>query len=245
MLRAELRKWVTTRGNLGLVAGAVGVMALSAFSTTTSAEPRSLGNDLHRQPLLVLASINIGLFALILGVRSFTDEFRHGTIAWTLLTVRARERVLAAKAATAALAAAAMAIAAQVVMVAVAVAFAQVKGATLGLGASDAVAIAGLAMAASAWAAIGVMVGALVRHQVPAAVGSIIWVLVVENLAAGFLGDAGRFLPGQAAHALANASAAGDLLPAWAGAAILTGYLAALAPVAALSLSRRELLLTT
>lgn len=245
MLRAELRRWSTTRGSFGLIAGAMAVMALSAFSTTTSAEPRSLANDLHSQPLFVLASINIGLFALILGVRSFTDEFRHGTIAWTLLAVRDRHRVLAAKAGTAALAGAVLALAAQVVMVVVAVAFAEAKGATLGLGASDAAAMGGLAVAASAWAMIGVMVGGLVRHQVPAAVGSLIWVLAVENLAAGFLRDAGRFLPGQAAHALANASAAGDLLPPWAAAAILTGYVLSLTPVAAIGLSRRELLLTT
>ena len=243
MLRGEFRKWATTRANLGLVAGAAAVSALSAFSTITSADPRSLSDALHSQPLFVLASINIGLFALILGVRSFTDEFRHGTIAWTVLSVRDRWRVIAAKAAISALAALAMALVAQLVMVVVALLSATAKGATLGLETSDALAMVGLAVAAAAWAALGVMVGGMVRHQVPAVVGSLIWVLVVENLASGFLGDAGRFLPGQAAHALANAPIGADLLPAWAAATVLAAYLAALAPVAVASLSRRELLL--
>ncbi|HVM07006.1 MAG TPA: hypothetical protein VM345_00965 [Acidimicrobiales bacterium] len=128
-------------------------------------------------------------------------------------------------------------------MVVVAMLFATMKGATLGLDASDAAAIVGLAAAASSWAAIGVMVGAVVRHQVPAVVGSIIWVLIVENLAAGFLGGAGRFLPGQAAHGLASASAASNLLPPHLAALVLAAYIGVLTPVAVLTLSRRELML--
>ncbi|HVM07005.1 MAG TPA: hypothetical protein VM345_00960 [Acidimicrobiales bacterium] len=112
MLRAELRKWATTRGNLGLVVGAIAVAALGPFSTTTSAEPLALSKPLHTQTLFVLASVNIGLFALILGVRSFTDEFRHGTIAWTMLAIRDRRLIAAAKAAIAALVAGGMALAA-------------------------------------------------------------------------------------------------------------------------------------
>ena len=79
---------------------------------------------------------------------------------------------------------------------------------------------------------IGVAVGAVVRYQVPAVVGALIWVLVVENLGAGLLGQAGSYLPGQAAHALASASQAGTLLAPAIGALVLGGY-ALLAMVAA------------
>ena len=75
-------------------------------------------------------------------------------------------------------------------------------------------------------------VGAVVRYQVPAVVGALIWVLVVENLGAGLLGQAGSYLPGQAAHALASASQAGTLLAPAIGALVLGGY-ALLAMVAA------------
>lgn len=243
MLRAELRKLTTTRGPLGLLAGAVVVTGLSAFSTTASADPASLAKPLHAQELFFLASINIGLFALILGARSVTDEFRHGTIAWTLLSVRERWRVVVAKAITAGLAAAGIALAAQAVMVGVAVALATAKGATIGLSAADAAAVVRLSIASAAWAVLGVAVGALVRHQVAAVVGGLVWVLVVENLASGLLGDAGRFLPGHAAHGVANAAAVTDLLPTWTAAAVLLAYVTVLGLLAVGTLSRREVAL--
>lgn len=243
MLRAELRKLTTTRAALGLLVGAVVVTGLSAISTTASAAPTSLEEPLHTQQLFLLASINIGLFALILGVGSFTDEFRHGTIAWTLLSVRERWRVVVAKAVTSALTAALIALVAQALMVGVAGMLAAAKGAALGLSRADAGAVVGLAVGAAAWAALGVGVGALVRHQVAAVVGGLVWVLVVENLASGPLQEAGRFMPGQAAHGVANATAATDLLPVWTAALVLSGYVVVLGLLAVLTLSRREVAL--
>lgn len=245
MVRAELTKITTTRSALGLVVGAVAVAALSAFSTSAAADARSLGRPLHDQQVFILASINLGLFAVILGIRSFTDEFRHGTIAWTLLAVEARWRVIAAKAAVSAAAAAAMVAIAQIAIVAVASAVAAGKGAALGLSASDAVPAAGLIVSGALWATLGVAVGALVRHQVAAVVGALIWVLVIENLAAGVLGDGGRILPGQAAHGLAQASAAGELLGPLVALAVMLGYAAALLMAATVTLNRRELTLAS
>ncbi|MDQ4070519.1 MAG: hypothetical protein M3203_13765 [Actinomycetota bacterium] len=242
-MQAELKKLTTTRAALGLLAGAVAVTSLSAITTTASADPASLAEPLHTQQGFVLASVNIGLFALILGIRSFTDEFRHGTIAWTLLSVKDRWRVVVAKAATSAMAAAIIALAAQVVLVALAWFLAEAKGATLGLSGTDVASVGGLTAAAAAWAALGVAIGALVRHQVAAVVSGLVWVLVVENLASGLLREAGRFLPGQAAHAVANATAAGDLLPVWTALPVLFGYLVLLGLFAVLTLSRREVAL--
>lgn len=238
-----MRKVTTTRGVWGLLAGAAVVTGLSAFSTTASAGSDRLAAPLHTQQLFLLASVNVGLFALILGTRSFTDEFRHGTIAWTLLSVRDRWRVVVAKGVTSGLVAAGIALAAQSVMVAVSLAVAGTKGATLGLSGADAAAAVGLAAGAASWAALGMAVGALVRHQVAAVAGGLVWVLVVENLASGLLGEGSRFLPGQAAHGVANAAAVTDLLPVWAAAAVLSGYVLLLVILAAVALSRREVAL--
>lgn len=245
MLRAELLKLTTTPAVLGLLAGAVVVAGLGAVSTTTSADPTSLATPLHTQHAFLLASINIGLFALILGMRSFSDEFRHGTIAWTLLSVRERWPVVVAKATTSALAAAAIAAVALAVMVALVALLSPAKGVPLSLTGADLAAAAGLSVAAAAWATLGVAVGALVRHQVAAVVGGLVWVLVVENLASGLLGDAGRFLPGQAAHAVADATAASALLPVWAGVAVLLAYVAGVGLLAAATLSQREVALAS
>jgi hypothetical protein len=90
---------------------------------------------------------------------------------------------------------------------------------------------------------LGVGIGALVRHQVAAVVGGLVWVLVVENLASGLLGDAGRFLPGQAAHAVANATAVNNLLPPWMAVLVLVAYVVVLGWFAVLTISRREVAL--
>lgn len=212
MLAAEWLKLRTTRSYYGLIAGAVGVAALGAFSTVASARVDALSGPLHAQTFWVLASMNVGLFALILGIRSYTEEYRHRTIVHTLFADPHRRRSAVAKAVVSALAAALLAAVAAIVMIAAAIGMASAKGGSLGVEGSDAGAFVGLLGAAALWAILGVGVGALVRHQVAAIVGGLVWVLVIENLGTGFLGDAGSYLPGQAAHALARATEVADLL---------------------------------
>jgi ABC-2 type transport system permease protein len=241
MLRTEFRKLVTTRTAVAVVVGATAVVALGAFSTSMSADAATLGKPLHAQEMYLLSSINVGLFAMILGIRSFTDEFRHSTMAWTMLSVRDRWRTVASKSAISALVAALIASVAVATMMAVGAAVAYSDDTPFGLTGEDVTASAGLLVAAAAWAVIGTAIGALVRHQVAAVVGAVIWVFAVENLAAGFLGDAGTLLPGQAAHSMAKAAAAADLVGPSTGALVLLGYATTLAVIAAIDLSRREL----
>jgi ABC-2 type transport system permease protein len=243
MLRSELWKLATARTAVSLVIGAAAVVALGAFSTSVSGDASALEKPLHAQEMYLLSSINVGLFAAILGIRSFTDEFRHATMAWTILAVRDRWRIVVSKSVVSGLVAALIALLALVVMVAIATAVGNSKDASFGLTSADASAGAGLLVAAAAWAVIGTAIGALVRHQVAAIVGAVIWVFAVENLAAGVLGDAGKVLPGQAAHSVANAAAASNLLPTAVGAAVVVGYAMVLAGIAAIDLTRRELTL--
>jgi ABC-2 type transport system permease protein len=241
MLRTEMRKLLSTRTAVSLVIGASAVVALGAFSTAASADAAALARPLHTQEMYLLSSINVGLFAMILGIRSFTDEFRHATMAWTILSVRGRWRIVVSKSVASALVAACMALLALAVMIPIAAAVANGKGSAIELTSGDATAGAGMLLAAAAWAVIGTAIGALVRHQIAAIVGAVIWVFAVENLAAGFLGDAGALLPGQAAHSVANATAASNLLSTTIGAVVLLGYATVLAGSAAMDLTRREL----
>lgn len=103
-------------------------------------------------------------------------------------------------------------------------ALATAKGGELQPSSADVGAAAGLLLASALWAVLGVGVGALIRHQVAAIVGGLLWMLVVENLGAGFLGDAGSWLPGRAAYGMARAVEAGDLLDLPAAAALLSLY---------------------
>jgi hypothetical protein len=96
-----------------------------------------------------------------------------------------------------------------------------------------------MALASALWAVIGVGVGAVVRHQVAAIVGGIIWILIGDDLASGALKSAGRFFPVQAANALAHLSRAG-LLAAWTGGLVFAGYAVLLVTLGSIAMSRRD-----
>jgi ABC-2 type transport system permease protein len=101
---------------------------------------------------------------------------------------------------------------------------------------------AGSAAAAALWAAIGVGVGALVRHQVPVVAGICAWLLFVEGLLVGDLvglGDVFKFLPGSAAAAISGQQP-GTLLAPAVGLALLATYAAAAAASGAFATSRRD-----
>ena len=240
-VRAELVKLTTTRTAAGLVLGATAVALLATFSTSVSGEAAALSVGLREQTFFVLASIYVTLFALVLGIRAFTEEFRHGVIVPTLLVDPRRRRVLAAKVLTYAVAGMVLAVVAQAAMVGLAIPLLESRGADLELGAADAAAVAGLVAASALWATIGVAAGALVRHQVAAVVGALVWVLVVENLGTALLGDAGRYLPGQAGRALARAAGGDLLMGAAAGALVLVAYALVITFVAMARVSRTDI----
>jgi hypothetical protein len=109
-------------------------------------------------------------------------------------------------------------------------------------GSDDALLVFGSAAAATLWAAIGVGLGALVRHQVPTLIGICAWLLFVEGLlaeATGGLGDVGRILPGSAAAAISGQDP-GTLLAPAVGLVLLAAYAAAAALAGAIATSRRD-----
>ncbi len=102
--------------------------------------------------------------------------------------------------------------------------------------------VAGSMAAAALWAAIGVGVGAIVRHQVPTVAGICAWLLFVEGLLAGDLvglGDVFKFLPGSAATAISGQEPETLLAPAVA-LGLLAVYAAAAAVAGAFATSHRD-----
>ena len=240
LVKSEFIKLATTKTALGLAVGAVAVAGLGAVSTILSARPEDLARAVHDQHFFMLASINLAMFTLVLGIRSFSDEFRHGSIVPTLVVTPDRRKVVAAKVATSAAAGAALALVAQAAMLVLALLLIRAKGAEATFAERDVAAMGGAVLAGGLWAAIGAAVGAVVRHQVAAVVGALVWVLLLENLGAGLLGDAGRFLPGQAAHGLAQASQAGTALAPAAAAGLLVAYAVVAVGAAVLRLARTD-----
>jgi ABC-2 type transport system permease protein len=239
MLRAEVVKARTTRTAVALTVGAAVAVGLGTASMVLSQPAEQLGQGIHQQQFYFIASIAVTAFAAVLGVRSFTDEFRYGSIVPTFLLEPRRGKVLAAKWVSAALIAVAMAVVAQAVMIGMAFALGGAKGARPGIAAADLSAMAGLVVAAALWAALGVGIGAAVRHQIASIVGVIVWVSVVENVVAGVAGGVAPFLPARAAYALAGATATGDILAQPAGGVLLVVY-AAVAALVGLAFVRQD-----
>ncbi len=237
-LTAEWLKLTTTRAIYGLTAGAAGVSAFFAFGTIAqSPPPWDLSGPLHPRIGGVAAMI-AGLFSLILGSRAFTEEFRYGTIVHTVFADPHRTRSGIAKAVAAAGGAVVLTAVSATAMAGVAFAMAAVGGDGLSLHAADLAAALGLCAAGALWAVLGVGLGAVVRQPVPAVVVALLWVLLIENLAAGLLGGVGRYLPGQTAQVLARAAGPASAVAPAVG--VMAGWAAALWALGWVTLRRRD-----
>ena len=95
-IRSEYRKLRTTRTVRGLLAGLVGLVGLTTWVVIANA---GVGTSvaLTSLPLFIELMVIVPVFALVLGIRVYTDEARHGSIVPTLLAIPARRRVAGAK----------------------------------------------------------------------------------------------------------------------------------------------------
>jgi ABC-2 type transport system permease protein len=224
-LAAEARKLTSTRGTYGLALGAVAIVAVAVPSMVADAAVEELAKPLHRQQVL-FPVIFTRLFALVLGIRAVTDEFRYGTAIPTFLAIPGRHRVVAAKALVLAAAGLVVTVTAEAVMLALTYGLTRARGVAVNFGIADATALAGAATAGALWAAIGVGVGATVRHQLSAVLVPVVWVMFVEDsLVAAHWPSLAPYLPAQAGMNLALANSWHAL---WVAGAALGAYALAL-----------------
>ncbi len=243
LLRAEMLKQRSTRTGLGLVAAMLGLVLLAVLLHSVGLPAKDLGTT-HIQLMVFGRGELLGvLFAALLGAISITAEIRHGTIRPTFLVTPRRGRVVAAKVSASIVIGAGFGLVAAAVAAAAGTAALHARGIDVQLDRGDYVLLVlGSAAAAALWAAIGVGVGALVRHQVPTLVGVCAWLLFVEGLLAGDvggLGDVGRFLPGAAAAAISGQDP-GTLLAPAVGLALLALYTVATTLAGSLAISHRD-----
>ena len=225
-IRSETRKVLTTRSVWGLLAGTMLVSGLAAWAMVVDLDltgPVGLAGVPGIQEMMGL----VPAFVLVLGIRSYTDEVRHGSIVPTLLSSPVRRRVVAAKVVVVAVVAAAFALAAFATVLGVGSLVLAIDGVSVTLGSFGAL---GALVAKSVgvcllWSAIGLGVGMVVSHQVAAIVGSLVWLFAVEGLIGGLVPGIARFLPGSAGMS-ALGVVPGDTLAPLAGAAILVGWTA-------------------
>jgi ABC-type transport system involved in multi-copper enzyme maturation permease subunit len=242
LLRSELLKQRSTRTTLGLFAAMLALVLLAVLlhSLLPAQSLRSPNNQLT---ILGRGEFLGALFAGLVGALSVTAEIRHGTIRPTFLVSPRRARVIWAKVWACVLTGSVFGLTAGAVAVAAGAAAFRARGIDLRLDGGDyGLLVAGATAAAALWAAIGVGVGALVRHQVPTVVGICAWLLFVEGLLAGDLvglGDVFKFLPGSAAAAVSGQEP-GTLLAPAPGLVLLGVYAVTAALVGASATSRRD-----
>jgi hypothetical protein len=241
-LRAELFKLRSTRTGLGLF-GAMTGLVLLAVLLHSLLPARVLASRENQLVIFGRGEFLGSLFAVLLGALSVTAEIRHGTIRPTFLVTPRRARVVWSKVWVSILAGAGFGLVAGAAAVVAGAAAFRARGIEVRLDAGDyALLIAGSAAAAGLWAAIGVGVGALFRHQVPTMIGICAWLLFIEGLLVGDLvglGDVFKFLPGSAAAAISG-QRPGTLLGPAVGALLLALYAAAAALAGSLATSRRD-----
>jgi ABC-2 type transport system permease protein len=248
LIRAEFTKLATTRLIYGLAAAmaafAVLIVAANAIGVE-GAPPLSA----YSFPAFVAAPTKLlAGVALLLGILGMAGEFRHHTVTQTFLVTPDRGRVVAAKLVAYPLAAIALALATLAVTAAVAAGWLAAKGITPSslldarLGRALGHVLLGAVLAAGLCGLVGVGVAALVRNQVAALVGMLVWVLVVEGLLMSLLSapSLGKWLP-SAAAAAAISSPGGARLSRLGGTLLLAGYALAFALAGTRLVVRRDI----
>jgi hypothetical protein len=174
-----------------------------------------------------------------------TQEFRFGTATSTYLVTPDRRRVLVAKALALSVAGLIIAAATMTLDLALSVLIIQARGRTV-IWSGELVAVLAAAVVVIAlYGMIGVALGALVRNQIAAVAGALVWLLALEGLLVTLLPAIGRWMPGGATVGLLQegrpATTHGSLLPAWAGGLVLLGYAAVLGLLASAVVLRRDI----
>lgn len=249
LVRAEFRKLFTTRLWLWLLLGAAGLAALFAgiaigFSGAPSnpTPPLDTTDGLRTLFATVTAA---GSLVAVLGVIGMTSEYRHLTITPTFLATPRRGRVVAAKLITYAVVGIGYGVVCAVAVLVIALPWLAAKDISLaGAGGSVAGTLAAGVAVLAIYGLLGVGLGALVRNQIAAVVGLLVFLFVVEPILTTIpaLNAVGRFLPGAAAQAVTQVRQSGlDFLAPWQGAVVLTAYGLVLAVLGAMFTVRRDI----
>jgi len=190
LLEAELLKLRTTRTFAALIGTAIGISLLVLVLSTTLSD-----YDREQDVRATFAGDFTGLFILLLGAMGIAGEWRHRTITSTVLAAPDRLKLIVAKTISYAVAG---------VVVSFVVTSLLILVGTVILSARDQTTIDFAAVVDIMWrnlivaaylGALGVCVGAIVRSQVAAIVGLLIFSLVVEFTLFGLAPDVAKYMP--------------------------------------------------
>ncbi len=248
LVHAEVLKLRTTRSTGWLLLATLATEGLMvAFSIPKQGDEEALVP--LDDPGLLAATIGTGLLisqvlVTVIGVMAFTQEYRFGTITSTYLVEPRRPRILLAKLVAAALASAVVVAATLVLVVPPSIVLIVSRDGEVTFSAQlwQVVGVGFVVLAASA--AIGVALGAVVRHQIAAVVGVLVWMTALEHVVIPALPALGRWMPGGATLSVLQQGTAngldGDLLSPAVGGIVLLGYAASAITLAVVVTPKRD-----
>lgn len=208
LIRAEVRKLATTNLWWLMLLLALALTAAATSAAVAFAEPGPLGlNTLAGQRVVIGEGIVASIIIAILGIIAVTGEFGHQTATPTFLATPQRGRVVFAKLVTYAAVGVAYAVACTGMVLVAALPWLAAKGVPYSLSATDtARSLAGVVADVAIYGALGVAVGALVRNQITAVVGLVIYLFVVGPILSGIpaTSEIAKFQPTQAGNALSR-----------------------------------------
>jgi ABC-type transport system involved in multi-copper enzyme maturation permease subunit len=241
-LRSELLKLRTTRTFwllIGITAGLVVLITVLTLALDTQLETTA-----DTRAVLSTAGAS-GLMLLILGIVFAAGEYRHGTIAWTLLVTPDRLRVAAGQALACAIAGAAIGAGIAALTAVVALPWLAAKDAPALSGGEAIGLFAGGVLYTALAAALGAGVGALLRNQAAAIVLLLVILFVIDPVVTALVEDYGRYsLSGLGAALIggtADEAGVNELPPFWLAALLWAGYTTLLVSAAAVLTSRRDI----
>jgi ABC-2 type transport system permease protein len=186
------------------------------------------------------------VLVVLLGVLAFTQEFRYGTATSTYLGEPRRARVLVAKCLSLALASVVITAATLALSVTLGIALIRSRDGDVTAAAQFWQTVAAVFVVMAAYGVIGVAVGALVRNQIAAAVGVLVWMTAVEHIVLPAFPAVGRWMPVGATYGLLQLGPAinadGKLLSASVAGLVLVGYTAAAVALALVVVPRKDVL---
>ncbi len=248
-LRSEWRKLITVRMWFGLALAAVlftfvnaGVLIALSGANLEGANVPELTDPAALRTLYASAGSS-SVLVLVLGILSMTSEYRHQTITATLLATPRRGQLIGAKMVAAAGLAAIVAVACVVAVLAcVGVGLAVVEMGPVDWSEFAAIS-AGVVLGFAVYAVLGVGFGSLVRNQIAAITGALVWVLLVESLIVALWPGVGKWLPGGAFNGVLQVESfsGATYLPVAAAALVLLGYGLGFAMLAVRTTLRRDI----
>jgi ABC-2 type transport system permease protein len=240
VIRAELIKLRTARTYWGLFLTAVALLLLFVIL------PLILNDNFRDEDdtRSVLSSAGVsGLIGLVLGVVHSAGEYRHGTIASTLLATPDRLRAMSGQAISCAVAGVAIGAFIALLTAVIALPWLSARDATM-LPAGDVLGLlAGTVLYAGLAAALGSGLGATLRNQVVAVVLVLVVLFVIDPTIAALVDGYSPYSLGGLTSTLSGTDqgVTGDPLPYWEAALIWTGYTLVLVSAASLLTSRRDI----